>query len=287
MSDEVFRPLGMVNTAVRLSDLPGNRVARAYRDHPTRPTGFTRLDPEPGAGMYTSVHDLTTMARKVLLTPDNNFLSARVRQNLTDFSQYPFYSTGWWKDPFRLEGLTLLADGAAFGHSASMKVLPAEGIAVAVTVNGAVPDGFTLELCDLLLRAARDGQTIPTKKEIPAEFRDRPVTTDTSWLGNWTGYITTPSATVPIKLSFDSVGMMAALGDAPLQRVDASLSGGILESKIPGELPRSAVAGLPHQLRSEFRQNGNGASGYVTARTQLTDRPFLVLPFFVSLERAR
>ncbi|HMH86597.1 MAG TPA: hypothetical protein VK529_11675 [Gemmatimonadaceae bacterium] len=33
--------------------------------------------------------------------------------------------------------------------------------------------------------------------------------------------------------------------------------------------------------------DGNGASGYVPARTQLTDRPFLVLPFFVSLERAR
>lgn len=287
MTDEVFRPLGMVSSAVRMNDLPEHRVARAYRDKPTRPTGFTRLDPEPGAGMYTSAHDLTTLARKVILSPNNDYLSARVRQNLTDFSQYPFYSAGWWKDPFRLEGLTLLADGAAFGHSASMKVLPDEGVAVAVTVNGPVPDGFTLELCDLLLRAARNGQTIPNKKEIPAQFLDRPVTADTSWLGNWAGYIRTAAAAVPIKLSFDSVGMMAALGDAPLQRVDGSLSQGVLESKIPGELPRSVVAGLSHELRTELRRNGDGVTGYITARTQLTDRPFLVLPFFASLQRAR
>jgi CubicO group peptidase (beta-lactamase class C family) len=287
MSDEVFRPLGMSSSAVRLGDLPRNSVARAYRDKPMRPSGFTRLDPEPGAGMYTSVHDLTTLARRVILAPDDMFLSGRVRDNLTDFSQYPFYSAGWWKDPFRLDGLTLLADGAAFGHSASMKVLPAEGIAVAITVNGPVPDGYTIELCDLLIRAARNGRTIPATREIPAQFLDRSVTTDSSWRGSWTGYISTPTARVPIRLSFDSLGMSASVGDAPLRRVSASVSQGILESTIPGELPRSVVAGLPHELRTELRPNGNGASGYISAVTQLTGRPFLVLPFFVSLERSR
>ncbi len=285
MRDEVFRPLGMTSTAVRLSELPPNHVARAYDNKPIRPTGFTRLDPEPGAGMYTSAHDLTTLARRVILNPDNKFLSARVRENLTDFSRYPFYSSGWWKDPFRLAGLTLMADGAAYGHAASMKVLPAEGLAVAVTVNGAAPDGFTLELCDLLLRAARNGEGIASKKEIPPEFLDRPVTTDTSWLGNWSGYIQTAVTRVPIRLSFDSAGMMAAIGNAQLQRANASLSQGLLESRIPGELPRSVVAGLPHQLATEFRKNGNTISGYVSARTQLNGRPFVVLPFFVSLER--
>jgi hypothetical protein len=286
MTDEVFRPLGMASSAVRLADVPKDRAARAYRDKPMRATEFTRLDPEPGAGMYTSVHDLTTLARKVILSPDDHYLSADARRNLTDFSQYPFYSAGWWKDPFRLDGLTLLADGAAFGHSASMKVLPVEGLAVAVTVNGPVPDGFTLELCDLLVRAARDGQVIATKKEIPPEFLDQPVTADKSWLGNWSGHVETGSIKVPIRLSFDSAGMMVALGDAPLTRVTASMSQGVLESKIPGELPRSVVAGLAHQLRSEFRRDGNNATGYISASTQLSGRPFLVLPFYVSLQRA-
>jgi CubicO group peptidase (beta-lactamase class C family) len=285
MHDEVFRPLGMTSSAVRMTDLPPSLVASAYRDKPTRLTGFTRLDPEPGAGMYTSAHDMTTLARKVILDPDEKFLSEAARQNLTDFSQYPFYSAGWWKDPFRLVGTTLLADGAAFGHSASMKVLPLEAIAVAVTVNGAVPDGFTLELCDLLLRAAMDGKTVATKKEIPEQFRDRPVTSDTSWLGKWSGYIKTSAGKVAIKLSFDSAGMMVALGDSPLERVEASLSQGILEARIPGELPRNVVAGLPHQLRSEFRKSGNQVTGYVSASTQLAGRPFLMLPFFVSMNR--
>jgi hypothetical protein len=166
-----------------------------------------------------------------------------------------------------------------------MKVLPAEGVAVAVVVNGAVPDGFTLELCDLLLRAALDGKTIPTKKEIPPQFLDRPVTADTSWRGNWSGYVQTPTGKVSIRLSFDSAGMMAAIGGAPLQRTKGLVSQGILEATLAGELPRDVVAGLPHQVRSEFRLNGNGISGYITARTQLAERPFLVLPFFVSLRR--
>ena len=154
MTESVFEPLGMANTAVRAADFPSATRALAYRDHPMRESGFTRLDPEPGAGMYTSAHDLGILARRVLLDPGSRFLSAASKSALTDFSEYPFYSSGWWKDPFRPTGLTLLADGAALGHAASMKVLPREGVAVAVLVNGSAPDGFTLGLCDLLLRAA-------------------------------------------------------------------------------------------------------------------------------------
>jgi CubicO group peptidase (beta-lactamase class C family) len=285
MVDEVFRPLGLASTRVRLQELPQKLRARAYHDKPPRVTGFTRLDPEPGAGMYTSAHDLTTLARAVILRPKDGFLNAKSRAELTDFSSYPFYSSGWWKDPFRSTGLSLLADGAAFGHSASMKVLPAEGLAVAVIVNGGVDDGFTLGLCDLLLRAAGFTPPAPLSHEIPAEFVDRPVAKEAGWAGNWVGVVRAPSGELPIRIIIDSTGMQAAVGSADLQRVQGMISNGILEGRIPGELHRADVGGQAHTLGVRLRRAGDAITGYVAAQAKLTDRPFVVLPFYVSLKR--
>jgi CubicO group peptidase (beta-lactamase class C family) len=286
MADEVFRPLGLFSTRVRLEDVPANLRARAYHDKPLRATGFTRLDPEPGAGMYTSVHDLTTLARAVILQPNDQFLGARSRSQLTDFSSYLFYSTGWWKDPFRSSGLSLVADGAAFGHSASMKVLPAEGLAVAVIVNGAVDDGFTLGLCDLLLSAAGFNPPAgPTSQEIPVQFRDRPVAGEPSWAGKWEGTVRARSANVPIRIVIDSTGMKAIVGSGDLQLVSGSISNGILEARVPGEVPRADVGAQGHTLSVRLRRNGDALTGYVSAQAKLTDRPFVVLPFYVSLKK--
>jgi CubicO group peptidase (beta-lactamase class C family) len=285
MSESVFKPLGMRTTAVRASEIPSADRATAYHDHPSRETGFTRLDPEPGAGMYTSAHDLGVLAHRVLLDPDSRFLSAKSQSALRDFSQYPFYSSGWWKDPFRTNGLTLLADGAAFGHAATMKVLPREGIAVAVLVNGAVPDGFTMGLCDLLLRGAGFANDVPTSQEIPAEFRDVPVAKDTAWRGIWSGVIRTPGGAVPARFVFDSTGMRAALADGPLQSADGTISNHVLEASLPGELPRRDVAGVAHTLGVKLQRQKDLLTGYVVATVQLGDRPFLMLPYYVSATR--
>lgn len=237
--------------------------------------------------MYTSAHDLGLLARRVILSPDSLFLSSAARKELTDFSQYPFYSTGWWKDPFRQNGLTLLADGAALGHAASMKVLPDEGIAVAVLVNGPVPDGFTLGLCDLLLRAAGYAGAVPTNQDVPAEFRDVPIASDTSWRGTWSGSIRLAADSEPVTFVFDSTGMRAAIGTSPLQIVDGAVSNHVLESSLPGELPLAAVAGVTHQLGVRLKKEGDLLTGYVVATAKLGDRPFLMLPFYVSAKRVK
>ena len=285
MSESVFVPLGMHNSAVRASDIPSANRALTYRDHPSRETGFTRLDPEPGAGMYTSAHDLGVLSRRVLLDANSGFLSAKSKSALRDFSQYPFYSSGWWKDPFRSNGLTLLADGAALGHAATMKVLPQEGIAVAVLVNGSVPDGFTMGLCDLLLRGAGFANEAPANQEIPAEFRDIPIAQDSTWRGTWSGVIRTPAGGQPVRFVFDSTGMHAAVGDAPLQAANGTISNHVLEASLPGELPRSDVAGIAHSLGVRLRRDKDLLTGYVVATAQLGDRPFLMLPYYVSATR--
>ena len=288
LSAAVFRPLGMDATVVRLDALPQKSRARTYQGTPLRFVPFTRLDPEGGAGMYSSAHDLTTLARRVFLDPESKFLSAKAKAEIFDFDQYPFYSAGWWRDPFRAKGLTLVADGAAVGHAASLKILPDEGIAVAVLVNASVPDGTTMALCDLLLAAA--GHDIPhlTMAEIPAQFVDHPIAGDTTWAGRWSGFVRAGSREVPIAIRIDSSGFRGVVGaDAgfPLTASQATAAIGVLEANIGGSLPAYAVAGQPHTLQVKLRRSGALLTGYVTASARLGDRPLYMLPYFVSLKR--
>jgi CubicO group peptidase (beta-lactamase class C family) len=283
----LFQPLGLSGSAVRLEDLPARSRARTYEGKPLHVVDFTRLDPEPGAGMYTSAHDLATLARDVFLAPKPGFLSARARAELVAFESYPFYSAGWWRDPFRLKGLTLLADGAAVGHSASLKVLPDEGVAVAILVNATVPDGFTLGLCDLVLRAAGYDSALTTRPELPAELVDHPVTGDSSWRGTWTGFVRAGRLQIPVKIVIDSSGFSGAVGDAaPLPKPrNAMQSNGLLETRISGALPSASVGEQAHTLQVKLRRDGATLTGYVSASSRLGDRPFFMLPYFVSLAR--
>ena len=288
LATAVFAPLGLRATAVRAGALPARSRAKTYQGTPFRFVDFTRLDPEGGAGMYSSAHDLTTLARAIFLDPRSRFLSAKSKSEIFDFSHYPFYSAGWWRDPFRAKGLTLVADGAAVGHAASLKILPDEGIAVAVLVNASVADGTTMALCDLLIRAA--GHDIPalTMAEIPPQFLDHPVSGDTSWYGSWSGAVRTGSDDVPISITIDSSGFRGAVGARALLPPDASRateSNGVLETHIAGSLPSDVVAGQPHTLEIKLRRSGPLLTGYVSAVAGLGDRPFYMIPYYVSLKR--
>jgi CubicO group peptidase (beta-lactamase class C family) len=289
MAEQVFEPLRMTASVVRVDDRHRGSHAHSYEGKPLHDVHFTRLDPEPGAGMYTSAHDLTTLARDVFLKPRAGYLSARARAELVTFAPYPYYSAGWWRDPFRSKGLTLLADGAAVGHAASLKVLPQEGVAVAVLVNATVPDAFTLGLCDLVLRAAGFDSALVTRPDLPPEAIDHPVAQDSAWRGRWTGFAEVLGRRVPVRVVIDSTGFAGVVGDdvtpLPAPR-DSKESNGVLETGIAGALPPDAVAGQAHSLQVKLRRSGESLTGYVSAAARFGDLPFFMLPYSLSLSRA-
>lgn len=285
MTREVFGPLGLSSTAVRSTALPSALVAQTYSRAPFRRLGFSRLEPEPGAGVFTSAHDLALLARAVFLDPDRSFLGDASRASLVRFDGSPVYSLGWWRDPFRLDESMLVADGAAYGHMASLKVFPRHGIAVAVLTNGSARDGFTLELCDLLLAAA--DSALPPSKPFPPEFLPKPVAGDSSFAGEWTGRVSLARGSVPVRWVVGRDGSATGVvGPDTLQPVrNAEVGGGLLEARIAGALPVAATAGQPHTLGLKLRRVGPVLAGYVSAQVRLGDRPFLVLPFPVCLWR--
>ena len=286
MQAEVFGPLRLESSAVRGADLALAKVAQTYSGTPFHRANFVRLEPEAGAGMFTSAHDLALVARAIFLSPDTTFLSTRSRALFRTFDAFPYYSLGWWGDPFRPAGTTLVADGAAYGHSATMKIMPDAGIAAVILVNSTAPNGFTLGLSDFALRVADSTLSAPSA-DVPAGFIPTPVGRDTTYIGRWTGTLRIPGGTVPVHWTVDADGKTSGvIGNGPPAPVSgAEVGDGLLETNIGGALPLSATAGQPHRLRMNLRRRGSALVGYVTASTSLGDRPFFVIPFPVCLER--
>ncbi|PYP76338.1 MAG: hypothetical protein DMD35_18885 [Gemmatimonadetes bacterium] len=270
-------------TAVRGDALPPARVAQTYSRAPFRRLGFVRLDPEPGAGVFTSAHDLALLARALVLRPDRTFLGDSSRASLLRFDGSPLYSLGWWRDPFRPDQMMLVADGAAYGHQATLKIYPDHGLAVAVLTNGSVREGFTLELCDLLLAAA--DSALPPAKGIPAEFIPKPLAGDSSFVGEWTGRVTLARGSVPVRwiVAADGKAKGVVDGDTLAPARNAEVGGGLLEAGIAGALPVAETAGQPQTLGLKLRRVGAVLVGYVSAQVKLGDRPFLMLPFPICL----
>jgi CubicO group peptidase (beta-lactamase class C family) len=283
MRREVFAPLGLSSTAVRGDALPEARVAQTYSPGPFHRLGFVRLDPEPGAGVFTSAHDLALLARALFLAPDRAFLGDSSRASLLHFDG--FYSLGWWRDPFHSGEAMPVADGAAYGHQATLKVYPAHGIAVAVLTNGSVREGFTLELCDFVLAAA--DSAYPKAQPIPASFFPKPLAGDSSFAGEWTGRVSLPHGAVPVRFIVPADGKArGVVGEDTLAVVrDAEVNGGLLEADIAGAMPQAETAGQPNTLGIRLRRVGPVLAGYVNAQVKLGDRPFLMLPFAVCLWR--
>jgi CubicO group peptidase (beta-lactamase class C family) len=285
MTREVFRPLGLSSTAVRGDALPAERVAQTYSRTPFRRLGFVRLEPEAGAGVFTSAHDLALLASALFLHPDRAFLGDSSRASLLRFDGSPLYSLGWWRDPFRADDVLLVADGAAFGHQATLKIYPDHGLAVAVLTNGSVREGFTLELCDLVLAAA--DSALPPAGPIPASFIPKPLAGDTSFTGEWTGRVALARGSVPARLTVARDGSArGVVGDDTLAVVrNAEVGGGLLEANIAGALPVTETAGQAHTLGVRLRRAGAVLVGYVNAQVRLGERPFLMLPFPICLSR--
>jgi CubicO group peptidase (beta-lactamase class C family) len=285
MAREVFRPLGLSSSAVRGAALPPARVAQTYSRAPFRRLGVVLLDPEPGAGMFTSAHDLALLARAVFLRPDRAFLGDDSRAALLRADGSPMYSLGWWRDPFRSDHVMLVADGAAYGHQATLKVFPRDGVAVAVLTNGSMREGFTLELTDLLLAAA--DSAFPKAGPLPAGFLPKPLAEDSSFVGDWTGRVSLARGSVPVRWIVERDGTARAVvgADTLAPARNAEVGGGLLEARIAGALPVAETAGQAHTLGLKLRRVGPVLAGYVSAQVRLGERPFLIVPFPVCLWR--
>ena len=286
MTAEVFHPLGLSSSAVYQSSLPASIIAQTHSGA-RQPLDLDRLEPAGGAGIFTSARDLVGLARALFLAPDNQFLSSSARQAFTTGEGFKYYSHGWWRFADSTGRLTLVADGAAQGHAATLKVMPTERLAVAVLINGNADNGFTMGLCDLLLSAAgvpRSSRTEPDGP--PAEFVGRSAAGDSEWVGSWSGTVSTPQGEVPIRLVISAEQVLGVVGGGELAPVERqSIINGILEGTPAGSLPLSILDGQSPRLGLNLRRQNEILVGYLDAAVTQAGQPWLVVPFYVELKK--
>jgi CubicO group peptidase (beta-lactamase class C family) len=286
MAAEIFQPLGLTSSAVYQTSLPAHIVAQTY-SRPGRPLDLERLEPAGGAGMFTSAHDLVRLASILFFTPENQFLSSFAREAFTTGEGFQYYSHGWWRFADSTGSLTLVADGAAQGHAATLKIMPTERIAVAVLINGNADNGLTMGLCDLLLSAMgfpRSSRAEPDSP--PPEFVGRSAAGDSGWVGSWSGLVSTPHGDVPIRLVISAEQVLGGVGTGELAPVESqSVINGILEGGLAGSLSPATFDGESHRLGLNLRRQNGNLVGYLSATVSHSGQPWLVVPFYVELKK--
>jgi CubicO group peptidase (beta-lactamase class C family) len=292
LADEVFRPYGMLHTATRVDGVLSQHAARVYARGSATPLPLLALQPEAGAGLHSSAHDLALLAIRLLDSPEPVLSRATVKTMWSGALPQP-YALGWWRIDLPDGTPTLVADGNATGAAASLVIAPERDIAVVVLFNDASGPSMPIAQDIVLALTARGdsarAKAPPGEPQAPAYFQEQPFRGDSGWTGTWLGNVHVDGDTIPLKLGIDSAGALLVVLDraerVPVTRVYVGQDG-MLRGRFEGSLPARDTRGQPHRLEIALRRDGDRLVGHVTA-TSRGDRTRFVLPYFVALRRVR
>ena len=290
IADEVFRPYGMRHTTMRVGPALDAFQTKVYVRGSSAALPLLGLQPEAGAGLHSSAHDLALLALRLLESPAPVLSPASVKKMWAGALPQP-YALGWWRIDLPDGTHTLVADGNATGAAASMVIAPERDVAVVVLFND--PRAPSLPIAQdivLALSARRDSARAKTpagEPKPPPYFEEQSFHGDSGWTGTWLGSVHVDGDTIPVTLVIDSTGALslalARAGRVPVNGV-VVVQDGLLRGRFDGALPAQDTRTQPHRLEIALRQEGDRLVGHVTA-TSRGDRTHYVLPYFVSLRR--
>ncbi|MES2708432.1 MAG: serine hydrolase domain-containing protein [Verrucomicrobiota bacterium] len=178
----IFGPLGMTSSAWTLANTDRNRVIVSHMRVADGKGGWTRIQSPvfdlgtiPAGNLFTTVEDLGKFASALmakgggLVKPES--LEAMWKPQFT--TDETGFGLAFVAGKFR-KHLTIGHNGAVYGHSASLVVLPREKIAVVVIGNEDIANGRIHRISDLaisLMLEAKTGEKPPVTPEaaMPAE----------------------------------------------------------------------------------------------------------------------
>jgi hypothetical protein len=210
-----------------MTDLPQNSAAQYYRT--TQKRTPPRQFGTPGAsGAECSVHDLALFGMfqlKMHLPNQRAVLSdAAIDETHSPIgivSEGQHYGLGWWINDDYFGYRSVSASGGTNDSSASLQLVPSEGIAVAVVSNTGttLPGAVVEEIVSELLPSFRERRANMVKNN-PRE----PETLqrhNSSLAGEWRGAIRTHQGNIPVTFSISAFGEVhAKLGSQPTALLD-------------------------------------------------------------------
>lgn len=285
LRDEVFRPLGMADASFGLDSAEARRAALGFSWGegliPNRPSPPGATDYANARG-FASAHDLALFAafhlkahrpeQRAILS-DAAIDSMQLSTVVTDQTNGQGYGLGWWTEANRYGYRSVLAQGGTNLAQARLRLIPSEGVAVAVLINTGA--GFGTAVTDAALAAVlpryADGLAARAREQAaqagtPAGAA--PVALDSTVTGSWKGMVRTKDRDIPLDftIAMDGevqarIGSRAVVGTA---RVPAT--SGRLLLRIPGDLEAANRPGQNLVIRFYLRSRGSGFGGHVTTR---------------------
>ena len=249
LRDEVFRPLGMADASLGLDSAD------------TR--GFA------------SAHDLALFAA-FHMKAHRRDQRAILSDAAIDSMQSPIpsgeYALGWWTEANRHGYRSVLAQGGNNLAQAWLRILPSEGVAVALLANrgGCRCEAISDAALATLLPRYAEGIAARQTQTALAPAAAAAVSLDSTIVGTWAGRVRMAERDTPIELTFAADGRVQARvgtrSDVAVGTARVSAVSGRLIVRVPGDLEAPSPAGLNRVIRFYFRPRGTEWGGHVTTR---------------------
>jgi len=221
LSAEVFKPLNLSRTAIFTAPPERPDVAEKYTAA-LAPVAFCDHDTRGASAIYATAHDLALFSllhlrrlqanQQSILKPESIAMMQKSRDPDVRSSSY---ALGW--ETGRRFGYSIITHGGVMdGCRAHLALIPSEGLAVAVLINGEnLP---SIQVCDWIFaaflpeyaKAWKSTSQGPAGSSAPPAAFSPPA----ALVGTWAGTIKTHEGDIPVRL------VVASNGEVELFRLD-------------------------------------------------------------------
>ena len=291
MRSEVFHPLGMNHTGIRIEEEFAAHVATGYsaRMQPIGGAGNSYTVAPGGLGFYSSVHDLILYGMfhlKNRLPNQQQILSDATLDRMHYFSEGPdtLFALGWFT------GEKLVSNGRVRGANSRLTLVPSQDLAVACQTNMTSPVNIADQICDeitaLFIPNATEKETQGFERYM--RVYETPYEPQAELLGVWSGRVETDDGALPVSLVFEQDSTLhIQLGDqVPSTVEDVSFNAfSFLRGRFRGVLQTYPSQGPEEtDLRLTLRLDQDRLYGYASAPFS-SDRGAFSIPVYIVLER--
>lgn len=295
MKTEVFIPLNLQHAAVCTSPPKGLNVAEKYASNFTA-IPFCDHDTRGAGAIYATAHDLVwfSLLHMGRLQPDQRAILkpasiAAMQASRDPDVRYSSYALGW--ETGKRHGYPIVThSGVMDGCRAHIAMIPSEGLAAAVLING--ENVWSIQVVDWIFEALLSEYARNLKAASPGGGPQPPASfmPPAELVGTWEGTIKTHEGEIPVRLVVERNGQVGlsrldsagAPGKAQVPLKPPTVNRGIFVVHFPQVFSTSDASSASHRTVLGMKIRADRLSG--EANTIASDMSYS-LPSYIELKR--
>lgn len=307
MLEEVFAPLGMVTSWIGLHpewsglaadkyDFDMKRIPGIRTDTPAASEGFSTAYDLVRFGMF---HLKNNLPGSPALISDSAIEAMQTEKDVTaEYTSEDLYGLGWFFRENDNGYRTVWHEGGIGGARCMLKLVPAEGIAVAVLLN-AWSDQLPGRITDMILGTLLpEYKTNLEKDSTPRESGFGPYEATPELTGMWKGEIKTYAGDIPVYMAFQEDGDIHFLKQLDVDRTwvlqnqgyfdrvlnNTGVAGNRIYGWVDAIVPTGNALRRPHVLVLDIVRDGDRLGGSVSA-VSAAERMYYGLSYYITLKK--